>query len=51
MSFAKNMGKSIGSQKFLDHAKQSIADAPKTTSRKAIQETATGNLIKKFTTE
>ena len=43
LSFANNMGKNIGknisknlsskySQKILDHAKQSAADAPKTTS-------------------
>ena len=48
LSFVKNMGKNIGkniskcisgkySQKPLDHAKQSAADALKTTSKRAIQ--------------
>ena len=58
LSFAKNVGKNIGknisknlggisSKKLLDHAKQSAADAFKTASKGAIQETAeaTGDLI------
>ena len=58
MSFANNMGKNIGkntskdvsgkySQKRLDHAKQSVTDALKTTSKRIIQKTAegTGHLI------
>ena len=58
LSFAKNMGKNIGKnisknligkygQKPLDHAKQSAADAIKTSSKRVIQKTAeaTGDLI------
>ena len=50
LSFAKNMGKSLSNkygQKLLDSAKKSTTDAIKTTSRRAIQETAeaTGDLI------
>ena len=58
LSFAKNMGKNIGknisknlsgkySQKLLDHAKQSEADAFKTSTKRVIQKTAkaTGDLI------
>ena len=53
-SFAKNMGKNTGknlnykySQKLLDHAKQSAIDAHRTTSKRAIQNTAEaiGDLI------
>ena len=55
LSFAKNIGKKIGknigkslratySQKLLDHAKQSAADALKTISVRIIQK-ATGDLI------
>ena len=43
LSFAKNMGKSLSnkySQKLLDSAKKSTADAIKTTSKRAIQKTA-----------
>ena len=58
LSVAKNMGKNIGknisknlsgkySQKLLDHAKQSEADAFKTSTKRVIQKTAkaTGDLI------
>ena len=58
LPFSKNMGTTIDekkrknlsskySQKLLDHAKQSAADALKTTSKEAIQKTAelTGDLI------
>ena len=49
-SFAKNMGKSLSnkySQKLLDSAKKSTADAIKTASKTAIQKTAegTGDLV------
>ena len=47
MSFAKNIGKNISenlsgkySQKRLDHAKQSAADALNTTSKRVIKKTA-----------
>ena len=54
LSFSKNMGKNIGrnisknlsakySQKLLDHTKQSVADALKTVSQRAIQKTAEPN--------
>ena len=50
LSFAKNIGKNLSnkySQKRLDSAKQSTADAIKTVSKRAIQKTAeaTGDLI------
>ena len=50
LSFAKTMGKNLSNkygQKLLDSAKQSIADAIKTASKRAIQKTAEsiGNLI------
>ena len=50
LSFAKNMGKSLGNkygQKLLDRAKKSTTDAVKTASKRAIQKTAkaTGDLI------
>ena len=50
LSFAKTMGKNLSNkygQKLLDSAKQSIADAIKTASKRAIQKTAgsIGNLI------
>ena len=58
LSFSKNMGKNIGknisknfsgkySLKLLDNAKQSVADALKTSSKRVIQKTAetTGDLI------
>ena len=50
LSFAKNMGKNLSNkyfQKLLDSAKKSMADAIKTTSKRAIQKTAeaTGDLI------
>ena len=43
LSFAKNMGKNLSnkhSQKHIDTAKKSTADAIKTTSKRAIQKTA-----------
>ena len=43
LSFTKSMGKSLSykySQKLLDSAKKSTADAMKTTSKRAIQKTA-----------
>ena len=47
LSFARNMDKNISnnlsskcSQKLLDHAKQSVTNALKTTSKRAIQKTA-----------
>ena len=50
MSFAKNMGRNIYknlnnkySQKLLDHAKQSAADALKTSSKRAIPKRAEAN--------
>ena len=54
LSFSKNMGKNIGrninknlsakySQKLLDHTKQSVVDALKTVSQRAIQKTAEPN--------
>ena len=56
MSFAKNMGKNIGknmskslnskyNQKRLDHTKQSPRNALKTSAKRVIQKTATGDLI------
>ena len=50
LSFAKNMGKSLSNkygQKLLDSAKKSTTDAIKTTSKRAIHETAEaiGDLI------
>ena len=50
LSFAKTMGKNLSNkygQKLLDSAKQSIADAIKPASKRAIQKTAEsiGNLI------
>ena len=50
LSFAKNMGKNLSnnySQKLLDSAKKSTADAIKTASKRAIQKIAeaTGDLI------
>ena len=53
LSFAKNMGKSLSSkysQKLLDSAKKSTADAIKTAWKRAIQKTAkaTGDLIIKL---
>ena len=50
LSFAKNIGKNLSnkySQKFIDTAKKSTADAIKTISKRAIQKTAeaTGDLI------
>ena len=50
LSFAKNMGKSLSnkySQKLIDSAKKSTADAIKTASKRAIQKTAeaTGDLV------
>ena len=50
LSFAKTMGKNLSNkygQKLLDSAKQSIADAIKTASKRTIQKTAEsiGNLI------
>ena len=50
LSFAKNMGKSLSnkySQKLLDSAKKSTADAIKTASKKEIQKIAeaTGDLV------
>ena len=53
LSFAKNMDKSMDknigkySQKLLDHAKKSAADALKTSSKRVIKKTAdaTGGLI------
>ena len=55
LPFAKNMGKNIGksisknlsgkySQNNLDHVKQSTTNALKTASKRAIQNTATGDL-------
>ena len=59
MSFARNMGKSVGekisknlsskySQKLLDHAKKSATDGLKTASKRAIHQTAEtiGHLLK-----
>ena len=43
ISFARNMGKQLNSkynQKLLDHPKQSVTDAIKTASKRAIQKTA-----------
>ena len=54
MSFAKNVGKNISknvsskySQKLLDHAKQSVTDVLKTSSKRVVQKRAeaTGDLI------
>ena len=50
MSFAKNIGKNVSniySQKLLDRAKKSTADAVKSASKRAIQKTveAIGDLI------
>ena len=48
LSFAKTMGKNLSNkygQKLLDSAKQSIADAIKTASKRAIQKTAESIVI------